>query len=260
MLSEIEELAPEYDSILKDMIAILHKVSIHQALENSTDNRVIDLAKKIDKEFCQLLYEIAINSYSKFSVHPNPKEALELCLLRMLTFNPLQKLSENNANQSAEKIEKKNLKKNDKTFHKTQNLKALEPSNNCIKFKDNNEWIKYFNSLELSQFVKNIFGAMSFVSFEDDELFLMCSKHSPKDINDNWMSEFKDALKTSFSKEITVKIEEGEVKETPFSYNIRKDEEAISKSKLEIEKDKDIQNFLKKFNAKIKANSIKPIK
>ena len=260
MLSEIEELAPEYDSILKDMIAILHKVSIHQALENSTDNRVIDLAKKIDKEFCQLLYEIAINSYSKFSVHPNPKEALELCLLRRLTFNPLQKLSENNANQSAEKIEKKNLKKNDKTFHKTQNLKALEPSYNLIKFKDNNEWIKYFNSLELSQFVKNIFGAMSFVSFEDDELFLMCHKHSPKDINDNWMSEFKDALKTSFSKEITVKIEEGEVKETPFSYNIRKDEEAISKSKLEIEKDKDIQNFLKKFNAKINANSIKPIK
>ena len=260
MLSEIEELAPEYDSILKDMIAILHKVSIHQALENSTDNRVIDLAKKIDKEFCQLLYEIAINSYSKFSVHPNPKEALELCLLRMLTFNPLQKLSENNTNQSAEKIEKKNLKKNDKTFHKTQNLKALEPSYNLIKFKDNNEWIKYFNSLELSQFVKNIFGAMSFVSFEDDELFLMCHKHSPKDINDNWMSEFKDALKTSFSKEITVNIEEGEVKETPFSYNIRKDEEAISKSKLEIEKDKDIQNFLKKFNAKIKANSIKPIK
>ena len=70
------------------------KVSIHQALDNSNDNRVIDIAKKIDKEFCQLLYEIAINSYSKFSVHPNPKEALELCLLRMLTFNPLQKLSE----------------------------------------------------------------------------------------------------------------------------------------------------------------------
>ena len=96
LLSEIEEISPEYDSILKDIIAILHKVSIHQALENSTDNRVIDITKKIDKEFCQLLYEIAINSYSKFSVHPNPKEALELCLLRMLTFNPLQKLSENN--------------------------------------------------------------------------------------------------------------------------------------------------------------------
>ena len=35
---------------------------------------------------------------------------------------------------------------------------------------------------------------MSFVSFEDDELFLMCRKRSPKDINDKWMSEFKDAL------------------------------------------------------------------
>ena len=260
MLSEIEELAPEYDSILKDIIAILHKVSIHQALENSTDNRVIDIAKKIDKEFCQLLYEIAINSYSKFSVHPNPREALELCLLRMLTFNPLQKLSENSTNHSPEKIEKKNLKKNKKKSHEIQNHKESEAPLNLNKFKNNQEWIKYFNSLKLSQFVKNIFGTMSFISFEKDELSLMSHKHLPKDINENWLFEFKEALKTSFSKEITVKIKEGEVEETPFSYNIKKDEEAIGKSKSEIENDKDIQSFLKKFNAKIKDNTIKPIK
>ena len=47
-------------------------------------------------------------------------------------------------------------------------------------------------------------------------------------------------------------IKEGEVQETPFSYNIKKDEEAIDKSKSEIENDKDIQNFIKKFNGKIK--------
>ena len=260
LLSEIEEISPEYDSILKDIIAILHKVSIHQALENSTDNRVIDITKKIDKEFCQLLYEIAINSYSKFSVHPNPKEALELCLLRMLTFNPLQKLSENNMKQNSEKIEKKNLKNTEKKTQKIHNNDEIKPFLNENKFKNNKDWINYFNSLELSQFVKNIFGAMSFISFEDDKLFLMSEKHSPIDINESWISEFKDALKNSFSKEINVTIKEGEVQETPISYNAIKDEEAIGKSKLEIENNKDIQSFLRKFNAKIKADTIKPIK
>ena len=84
LLSEIENF-PEYDSILKDIIGVLHQISLHQALDNSNDSRVANIAKKIDKEFCQLLYEIGINSYSKFSVHPNSKEALELCVLRMLT-------------------------------------------------------------------------------------------------------------------------------------------------------------------------------
>ena len=259
LFSEIEELAPEYDSILKDIIAILHKVSIHQALENSTDSRVIDIAKKIDKEFCQLLYEIAINSYSKFSVHPNSKEALELCLLRMLTFNPLQKLSENNTIQNSEKIEKKNLKKIEKKFQKIQDHIEFN-SSNSNKFKNNEDWINFFNSLQVSQFIKNIFGAMSFISFEDNELCLMSEKTAPKDIHESWISEFKEALKISFSKEITVKIKEGEVQETPFSYNTKKEEEAVGKSKTEIENNKDIQNFLKKFNAKIKTDTIKPIK
>ena len=35
-----------------------------------------------------------------------------------------------------------------------KNQKLLK---NLNKFKNNQEWIKYFNSLKLSQFVKNIF-------------------------------------------------------------------------------------------------------
>ena len=91
---------------MKDIISTLHQISLHQIVNNSESNDIKDLSTKIDKEFCQLLYEIAMNAYSKFSVHPNPKEALEICLLRMLTFNPLQKLSEgisSNKDDSAEK-------------------------------------------------------------------------------------------------------------------------------------------------------------
>ena len=108
-LSQIEELSPSYDVILKDMISILHRVSLHQVLSNSVTPEIANLANKVDKEFCQLLYEIGMNAYSKFNVHPDPKEALEICLLRMLTFNPLQKLSESNVPSSDEK---KNLKIN----------------------------------------------------------------------------------------------------------------------------------------------------
>jgi DNA polymerase-3 subunit gamma/tau len=91
-LTKIEELSPEYDVILKSIISVLHKVSLEKVLENSTDLDIKNLASDIDEEFCQLLYEIAVNSYSKFSAHPSPKEALEVCILRMLAFNPIHKI------------------------------------------------------------------------------------------------------------------------------------------------------------------------
>ena len=56
LLSQIEELSPAYDVILKDMISILHEVSLNQVLSNSSSPEINNLASKLDKEFCQLLY------------------------------------------------------------------------------------------------------------------------------------------------------------------------------------------------------------
>lgn len=86
---KIEELTPEYENVLKHIISFIHKVSLEQALQNSNNEPIKIIAQAVDREFIQLIYEIAVNSYSKFSIHPNPKEALEICLLRMLAFNPL---------------------------------------------------------------------------------------------------------------------------------------------------------------------------
>ena len=103
----MEELSPEYEEILKSLISVLHEISIHQVLGKSDNEKIIALSDLVDEEFTQLQYEIAVNALSKFNVHPNPKECLEICILRMLTFNPL---IANNSNS-----EKKNLNKNDKT-------------------------------------------------------------------------------------------------------------------------------------------------
>ena len=110
-LAEIEQLLPEYDVILRDLISILHQVSLEQVLNNSESENIKKISNKIDKEFWQHLYEIGMNSFTRFSVHPSPKECLEICLLRMLTFNPLQKLSENNQDSAPSNSEKKKSQK-----------------------------------------------------------------------------------------------------------------------------------------------------
>ena len=253
-LSEIEQLSPEYDSILKDIIAMLHQISLEQVLQNSDIDHIKEMALKVDNEFCQLLYEIAMNAYSKFNVHPNPKEALEICLLRMLTFNPLHKLSENSTNVPKE--EKKNLKKDNLKEKKLDKAK-LDSLDKLIV--SNEDWINFFNTKKMSPFARNYFGNMSFKDFDDGTMTLIVNSES-SEIPENIHSEFKAILKESFLKEVEVNFEVGTVIDSPLAVQDAENTKKYNEAKSSIEDDKDIQSFMNKFNGKIKEDTIKPIK
>ena len=257
-LAEIEQLLPEYDVILRDLISILHQVSLEQVLNNSDSGNIKRISNKIDKEFCQLLYEIGMNSFTKFSVHPSPKECLEICLLRMLTFNPLQKLSENNQNIKSGNSEKKSLKKVDEGIKKAKS--PLPKVSSEEKLLNNNEdWVKLFNSLELSPFARNYFGNMSLFSHNDEGMILKADLNLG-DVPENIMSEFKTTVESIFSNKINIKIEKGNVINSPIQLNESKIEKEEILAKDQISKDKEIQDFVEKFNGKIKPETIKPSK
>jgi DNA polymerase-3 subunit gamma/tau len=188
-LYKIEELSPEYEAILKSIISILHLVSLEQVLGNTTDENIKALSRKMDQEFCQLLYEIAVNAYSKFSVHPHAKEALEICLLRMLAFNPLHKIDENSPSQSS--TEKKNLKVEISSIQKLGKVKpesliaekikiqnvqnkesCIDPKLTSSVFDSPDKWIEFFNGLDLSPFARNYFGSLSFKDYSNNLLVL----------------------------------------------------------------------------------------
>ena len=250
LLAEIEQLSPEYDSILENIISMLHQISLEQVLKNSDIDYIKRLSAKIDGEFCQLLYEIAMNAYSKFNVHPNPKEALEICLLRMLTFNPLHKLTETTV--STPKEEKKNLKKD----------KSKEPEKKTNTYKSfinsNKEWADFFNKIKMSPFARNYFGNMSFKSFDEEIVTLVSSE--PIEIPENILLEFKSILNEAFAKEVEIKIEVGSITEAPIEIKNNEIIEKNNKAEASIKNDKEIQHFMNKFNGKIKEGSIKPLK
>ena len=255
LLSKIEELTPEYDKILKDIISTLHKISLHQIVQNSESDDIKDLSTKIDKEFCQLLYEIAMNAYSKFSVHPNPKEALEICLLRMLTFNPLQKLNEGVSSKKEDSSEKKNFKKSELDI---QESKSTEVKTNYI-FKNNEDWISFFNNTEMSPFARNYFGNMSLESFKDNKLSLIMDTKTG-DIPENIILEFKSVIKNFFEIEVELLFQVGNVESSPLSLKDIKHKEDLDNAEKSIYEDQDIKEFMNKFNGKIKTETIKPIK
>ena len=277
-LYKIEELSPEYEAILKSIISILHKTSLEQVLRNSKDSSIKDLANRVDEEFCQLLYEIAVNAYSKFHVHPSAKESLEICLLRMLAFNPLHKIDQSPPRASVE--EKKNLKTESLSKSSKSELQpevkvveAIHESKTPLILKEINtktppvingkiinsseSWVSFFDSLDISVFARSYFGYLSFKSYEDNILTLVGLNEENK-IPDNIFSEFKLACKSTLGDKLDINVEHGQAESSPLG--IKDNEEASKQKNAEenIAQDTSIQNFLKKFDGSIKDGSIKP--
>ena len=220
-------------------------MSLHQVLEDSNNDSIAKIASKIDAEYCQLIYEIGLNSFQRINTHPSPKEAVEMCLLRMLAFQPVQNMSRGEVKTQKKKINKnfvEDLRKQKKTVNKPV-AQAYEINSAS--------WTNLFNSMELSAFTKNYFGNLSFARFNNETIFL-CGSKEQLDVPEKVMSEFVDKVKDKFDG-IEVALEEGISSSSPNKINEEKKLKDIESTKSELSNDPDIKDFLDEFDGEIEA-------
>jgi len=274
-LSKITELNVEYEQVLKIIISVFHQISLHQQLQNSEVPAIEELAENLDPQITQLHYEIALNALDKFHVHPHPKQALELCILRMLAFQPI-------SDGAASVIEKKNpelaakpitpaskeqefeqparmepkletkLKAEDIT--KVASQENIDISSNL----DMQSWSSIFNSLDLSMFVSQVFSEFEFVSFADGILTL---KKSDELINptEGLKTEFIEAISTQLDQKISLVIESGEVIASPAAMKAENSLKKLNEKKDTLLENAVIKDILDSFNGKIIDESIKQV-
>lgn len=89
------ESAPDYGRILQQLAAMLHQVALVQAVPDALDESapnaavISEYAGKIGPEDIQLYYQIAVHGQRDLPLAPDPRTGLEMTLLRMLAFQPL---------------------------------------------------------------------------------------------------------------------------------------------------------------------------
>ena len=274
-LNKITELNVEYEQVLKIIISVFHKISLHQQLQNSNEEAITKLAESIDPQMIQLHYEIALNSLAKFHVHPHPKQALELCILRMLAFQPMSE-------EIAPKIEKKNPKSAAKPIAppkqevetveiQPEELKPEEISKVAVAGEeapaadknvptelDMQSWNSIFNSLDLSMFVSQVFSEFEFVSFANSNLTL---KKSDDLINptEGLKTEFLEAISTHLSQKISLSIESGEVIASPAAMEVERSQNQLNDDKDALLENAAVKDILDSFGGKIIDESIKKV-
>ena len=93
-VAELSEHAPDYASVLNDMLSVLHRIAVAQAVPDAVDNsqgdreQVIDLASGMMAEDVQLYYQVGLVGKRDLPLAPDPRGGFEMALLRMLAFRP----------------------------------------------------------------------------------------------------------------------------------------------------------------------------
>ncbi len=93
-VERMSEQAPDYASALAEMLAVLHRIAIAQALPEAVDNshgdreRILQLSQQMPAEDVQLFYQTALLGRRDLPLAPDPRAGFEMVLLRMLAFKP----------------------------------------------------------------------------------------------------------------------------------------------------------------------------
>jgi hypothetical protein len=140
---------------------------------------------------------------------------------------------------------------------KSVNLKADTSKSISISISSNEEWIKIFNSLDISPFARNYFGYLSFKSYEGNLLILETNEEEIN-IPENVFAEFKTICMTILGDKLSIEVQLGKGNVSPINKQNEIQSEKQLKAEESVSSDPSIQNFLKKFDANIKDGSIKP--
>ncbi|MDT8406518.1 MAG: DNA polymerase III subunit gamma/tau [Methylococcales bacterium] len=92
-LAEIADSAPDFAMLLKQCLQLLHRVALYQQAPDALDtlfpeSKVAELATRMPQETVQLFYQIGLMGLKDLALTPNPRDGLEMVLLRMLAFRP----------------------------------------------------------------------------------------------------------------------------------------------------------------------------
>jgi DNA polymerase-3 subunit gamma/tau len=85
--AELADQGADFENVLTELIAALHRIAVEQALASSTAD-VPGRAGTLAPEIVQLCYQIALLGYRDLAVAPDPRAGFEMTLLRMLAFTP----------------------------------------------------------------------------------------------------------------------------------------------------------------------------
>jgi len=258
-ISELAEQISEFSTVLEDLLSLLQRVAVAQALEGATDNSlgdreiILKLANELTPEDIQLYYQIALVGRRDLPFAADPRGGFEMILLRMLAFRPVE--ADSLIEQPRTEVKRKKAKTGTAPEPQPVREAAVETQAGT------KPWSEILESLEVKGMVRELASNCILVNRSDSAIELSLDPSHKHLKRKNLEQQLEEALRKYYQSPVRLKItSDGLHGETPAQSNARDEQEKKQAAIQSIEEDGNIKVLQDMFNAQVNTDSIEPLK
>lgn len=273
-VGELAERVPDFASVMQDLLSLLHRVALFQAVPDAVEasdsdfEQIQTLADKISKEDVQLFYQIGLLGQRDLPLAPDPRSGFEMTLLRMLAFRPEQAGNQREVG-SGKKPVATAAKPVQQVAATTNQVKQPAPSPKpegapeSIRTgskQDLANWHEVVNRLKLGGISRQLAENCQYRDIEESTITLTLDPAHKHMLVESSEKSLHRALEEFLGKQIKllIKVEQPE-SETPAQKQARSKAERQREAELAMADDPVVKAAEEQFGARLIKESVKPI-
>jgi len=272
-VAELAERVPDFASVLQELLAMLHRTALYQAVPKALDPsdgdhaQIQALAQKITPEDVQLFYQIGLVGQRDLPLAPDPRSGFEMVLLRMLAFRPQQGAAQQGGN-TVKKSEPVRTKPQPaaaatqpvskaKQVPKSQSAVESSPNGAPADLKD---WSRVISGLKLGGISRQLAENCQYREWDGVTLTLTLDPAHEHMRVESSEHRLVLALQEYLGAEVKLKIQvEQPESETPAQQQARAKVERQSLAEQTMSEDPMVRAAEEQFGARLITESVKPI-
>ena len=289
---ELAQQAPDFSAVLAEIITCLHYLALLKQVPEAYDinmgdkQRYFNLLDSLSAEDIQLYYQIALHGRRDLPLAPDPRNGLEMVLLRMLAFRPddgskkkvkpqvtTNTVTNNTQQASYQEQEIKSEGNNVKEVSPVTNASQEQQVQNTVSYEKVNSsakinfaevstinWHEVVSALDAKGILKQLVEHSAFVNCEKSNLYLAVAPSHAAMLTAEREQQLQDKLSAYFSAPIKLHIEKTQIEtETPAARTDREQQERQALAENSIVNDDNVKNIIDAFNANIDIDTVQPV-
>lgn len=287
---ELAQHVPDFAAVLAEIITCLHYLALLQQVpaayeQNMGDKeRLFKLVNAISAEDVQLYYQIALNGRRDLPLAPDPRNGLEMVLLRMLAFRPdtsspvmatpaksipaktnsAQKNTSSVKDTSGSATRIGEVKQTSAPESNVQPATVPQHKINSAKLNLSSvtitNWHHIVASLNIGGMLKQLAEHSAFVSVAGNKIHLGLAPTHTAMLTSEREQQLQEKLTEYFAQAVQIQIEATQIKvETPAARSERKQTERQIAAEQSIVNDDNVKNIMDAFNARVDMDSVQAL-
>ncbi len=268
-VGDLADQGVDFGGVLVEIISLLHRVAVAQAVPGLIDESypytglVHALTRRLSPQDTQLYYQIALIGRRDLPFAGNPRDGVEMVLLRMLSFKPSRVAEATPTREQPDTMDEGRPPGH--VNHSSSGIKpsaAIEraddaPTSVGLRIED---WAQLVESLQLKGVAFALASNCSLKSASEDEICLVMNGRHAQIRTANAEARLRQALSERLGASIRLRIDlAAHASETPAQLAEKRAKERQYAAEAAIHSDTTVQAFKKYLSAEVIPGSIRPI-